>query len=52
MLDFHLSKLLKILLKIHNAQQLNYLYSDSEAAVENYHFLIVCGKKNTWSFQH
>ena len=26
------------------------LYSDSEAAAEYYLFLMICGKKNTWSF--
>ena len=49
MLDFHLSKLLKILLKIH-AQQSTHLDSDSEAVAEYYLFLMICGKKNTWSF--
>ena len=49
MLDFHLSKLPKTLLKIH-AQKQTHLYSDSEAAAEYYLFFMVCRKKNTSSF--
>ena len=44
MLDFHLSKLLKILLKI-QAQQATHLCQDSEAPAEYYLFLMICGKK-------
>ena len=51
MLDFHLSTLLKILLKVH-AQHSTHLYKDSEAAAEYYLFLVICGKTNTWSFNN
>ena len=50
-IDFHLSKFLKILLKI-RAQQETQLYSDLEVSAEYYLFLMIYGKKNTWSFKH
>ena len=50
MLVFDLFKLLKILSRIHG-QQSTHLYYDLEAAAEHYlFFLMICGKKNTWSF--